>query len=177
MEIEQVARDNHEQKYLDKNIQVARDNHVQKYLDKNILSSFYQNHHQYKVTTDCAGTNKNTRQILTGRTDMLETANQIINQQIRYAAVNFCHNYPPPRAPSRFAPTLGLLHASFCPGGGDLLGKLQRGEHLSINDFSHFWNFHYDGKNWRLTTLWGLLVALKFYVLKRKSFNLRLNQS
>ena len=40
------------------------------------------------------------------------------------------------------------------------------GGHLSINDFGNFWNFYYNGKNWRLTILWGLFVALKFYVLK-----------
>ena len=32
------------------------------------------------------------------------------------------------------------------------------------NDFCHFWNFHYNGKNWRLTTPWSLFVALKFYM-------------
>ena len=34
---------------------------------------------------------------------------------------------------------------------------------MSINDFCHFWNFHYNGKNWRLTALWGSFVALKVY--------------
>ena len=66
----------------------------------------------------------------------------------------------------KFAPTLGLLHPSFCLGGRDLLGQLPSGGHLSVNDVCHFWNFHYNGKNWRLTTLWALFVALKFYVLK-----------
>ena len=37
------------------------------------------------------------------------------------AAINFCHNNPP-RTPrdlhQKFAPTLGLLHSSFCLGGG-----------------------------------------------------------
>ena len=62
------------------------------------------------------------------------------------AGINFIHNHPP--AHSRgFAPKI-------CP------------HHLSINDFCHFWNFHYNGKNWRLTTFLGLFVALKFYVLK-----------
>ena len=37
-----------------------------------------------------------------------------------------------------------------------------------MNDFCNFWNFHYNGKNWRLTTLLGLLVALKFYMFKKK---------
>ena len=37
---------------------------------------------------------------------------------------------------------------------------------MSMNDFCHFWNFHCNGKTWRLTKLWGLFVALKFYVLK-----------
>ena len=45
---------------------------------------------------------------------------------------------------------------------------------MYINNFCHFWNFHYNGKNWRLTTLWGLFVALKFYVLKEKLFNLKI---
>ena len=46
-----------------------------------------------------------------------------------------------------------------------------------MNDFCHFWNFHSDGKNWRLTTLLGLFVALKFYVLKESYSILRLDQS
>ena len=87
----------------------------------------------------------------------------------------------PPRTPGdlhqKFAPTLGLLHPSFCLGAWILLGLLPRGGHLSINDFCDFWNFHYNGKNWRLTTLWGLFVALKFYVLKENYSILRLNHS
>ena len=43
-----------------------------------------------------------------------------------------------------------------------------------MNDFCYFWNFNYNGKNWRLTTLWDLFVALKFYVFKRKLFNLKI---
>ena len=39
---------------------------------------------------------------------------------------------------------------------------------MSINDFYHFWNFYYNGKNWQLTTLWGLFVALKFYMFLKK---------
>ena len=42
-----------------------------------------------------------------------------------FAGINLIHNHPP-RAPGdlhqKFAPTLGLLHPSFCPGGGHLLG-------------------------------------------------------
>ena len=67
-----------------------------------------------------------------------------------------------------FAPTLGLLHPSFCRGWGFIGIALSRGGHLSINDFYHFWNFHYNGKNWRLTTLWGWFVALKFYMFLKK---------
>ena len=63
----------------------------------------------------------------------------------------------------KFTPTLGFWHPSFCLGGRDLLGQLPIGRHLSINNVFHFGNFHYDGKNWQLTTLWGLLVALKFF--------------
>ena len=41
------------------------------------------------------------------------------------SGMTFIHNHPP-RAPpgfaQTFAPTLGLLHPSFCPGGGHLLG-------------------------------------------------------
>ena len=68
----------------------------------------------------------------------------------------------------KFAPALGLWHPSFCPVGGHLLGQLPRGGHLSINDFCHFWNFHYNGKNWRLTGLWGLFVALKVYTFLKQ---------
>ena len=39
---------------------------------------------------------------------------------------------------------------------------------MSINDFCHFWTFHYNGKNWRLTTFWGLFVALKSYTFLKK---------
>ena len=42
------------------------------------------------------------------------------------------------------------------------------GRVLSINDVCHFWNFHFDGRNWGLTTLRGLLVALKFYTFLKK---------
>ena len=68
----------------------------------------------------------------------------------------------------KFAPTLGLLHPSFCPEGRGLLEQLPRGGHLSINSVCHFWNFRYYGRNWQLTTLWGLLVALKFYAFLKK---------
>ena len=49
-----------------------------------------------------------------------------------------------------------------------LLGKLPRGGHLSVNDVSHLWIFHYNGRNLRLTTLWDLLVALKFCKFSKK---------
>ena len=102
-----------------------------------------------------------------------------------YAGINFIHNHHPPRTPGdlhqTFSPTLGILHPSFCPGGGDLLGQLPRGGHLSINDVCHFWNFRYNGRNWRLTILWGLLVALKFYTFLKKIIQIicskKLNQS
>ena len=67
----------------------------------------------------------------------------------------------------KFAPTLWLSHPSICPRGGDLLGQLLRGGHWSINDVC-FWNFCYNGKNWQLTTLWGLLVSMKFYTFLKK---------
>ena len=44
---------------------------------------------------------------------------------------------------------------------------------MSVNDFCDFWNFHYNGKNWLLTTLWGLFVVLKF-CFKGKLFNLKI---
>ena len=66
----------------------------------------------------------------------------------------------------KFAPTRGLWHPSFClGGGGDLLGQLPRGGHLS---YKRCLPFSYNGKNWRLTTLWGLLVALKFFTFLKK---------
>ena len=64
-------------------------------------------------------------------------------QQPRNAGINFIHNHL-------------------------LLGQLPRGGHLSINDVCHLWIFHYNGKNWRLKTLWDLLVALKFYMFLKK---------
>ena len=55
------------------------------------------------------------------------------------AGINFIHSHPP-RIPGnlhqKFDPT--FLHPSFCLGGGDLLGQLPRGGHLSINDVCHF---------------------------------------
>ena len=86
-----------------------------------------------------------------------------------YAAVNFCHNHPPPPCtprdlPKKFLLTLTLLHHSFCPGGGrEFVEVVPKGQAFSINDVCHFWNFNHHGRNWRLTTLWGLFVALKLY--------------
>ena len=79
---------------------------------------------------------------------------------------------PPPGAPpgictKNLSPPWGFCILAFAGGGGggeNLLGYLPRGRHLSINNFCHFLNFHYNGKNWRPTTLWGLFVALKFYM-------------
>ena len=75
---------------------------------------------------------------------------------------------PPEICTKHLPPPWGFCILAFARGGGggDLLGLLLRGGHLSVNDFCYFWNFHYNGKNWRLTTLWGLFVSLKFYVLK-----------
>ena len=83
----------------------------------------------------------------------------------------------PPRNPGdfhqKFAPNLGHLHPSFCwegrgGGGGGFVGQLQRAGYFSIDDVCHFGKFHYNGENWRLTTVWGLLVALKFYTFLKK---------
>ena len=52
-------------------------------------------------------------------------------------------------------------------GGEGFVGAGPEGRHLSIN-VCHFLNFHYYSKNWQLTTLWGLLVALKFYAFFEK---------
>ena len=64
------------------------------------------------------------------------------NSPVCYAGINFMHNHPPEHPEDlhqKFAPTLGLLHPSFCPGeGGDLSGQLPMGGHLSINDVCHF---------------------------------------
>ena len=116
-----------------------------------------------------------TRSASQGNFYRIKTNKQLTNAAISYggpnAGINFIHNHPPthPRdLPQKFAPTMGLLHPSFCPGGGgNLLGYLPRDGHLSINDFCHFWNFHYNGKNWRLTTLWGFICCSEIlYVLK-----------
>ena len=87
-----------------------------------------------------------------------------------YAVINFIHNRPP-RAPpgictKKFAPTLGLLHPSFCPGG--FVGAAPKGQAFVYKLCLLFLKFHHNGKNWRLTTLWGLSVALKFYTLLKK---------
>ena len=86
----------------------------------------------------------------------------------------------PPLTPGdfhhKFAPTLGFLHPSFCPGGGDLLGQLPRGGHLSIKDFCHFWNFHDNGKNWRLATdnTLAFICCSEILCLRRKLLNLKI---
>ena len=68
-------------------------------------------------------------------------------------------NHPPvhPRgfAPKFLPPPWGFCILAFAQGWGYVGIALSRGGHLSTNDFYHFWNFHYNGKNWRLTTLWG----------------------
>ena len=52
---------------------------------------------------------------------------------------------------------------------GIFWGRSRRAGILSINDFCHFWSFHCYRKNWRQTTLWGLIcVALKFYTFFKK---------
>ena len=80
---------------------------------------------------------------------------------------NFIHNHPPVHTPQdlhqKFAPTPWGIYVVAFAGGRDLLGQLPRGGHWYVHDVSHFWNFRYNGRNWQLTTLWGLLVALKFY--------------
>ena len=81
----------------------------------------------------------------------------------------------PPRTYGDLPKPWGFCILAFAQGQG-FVGIAPEGGHLSLNDFCHFWNFHYNGKNWRLTTLWGLFVALKF-CFKRKLFNLGLNQS
>ena len=62
-----------------------------------------------------------------------------------------------------------LLHPSFCQGGeaGICWGSSQGvGIGLSVHDVCDVWNFCYNGRNWQLTTLWDLIVVLKFYVFK-----------
>ena len=58
----------------------------------------------------------------------------------------------PPRTPGIYTkhlpPPWGFCIQAFARGGGDLLGQLPRGGHLSINDVCHISNFHYNGKNW-----------------------------
>ena len=44
---------------------------------------------------------------------------------------------------------------------------------MSVNDFTIFGISIIMG----LTTLWGLFVAMKFYIFLKKLFNFRLNQS
>ena len=78
-----------------------------------------------------------------------------------YAAINFCRNHSPRAPPGICIKNLPPLWR-FCPGGG-FVGVVPKGRAFSINDFCHFWNFHHYGRNWRLTTLSGLLVALKLY--------------
>ena len=85
----------------------------------------------------------------------------------------------PPRTPGictkNLPPPWGFCILAFAPGGGGNCWDSSRGAGICLLTISAiFWIFHYNGKNWRLTTLWGLFVALKFYVLKENYSVLRL---
>ena len=85
------------------------------------------------------------------------------------AGINFIHNHPPvhPRGlDQKFSSTLGLLHPSFSPGGGGGRGF--------VGIAHHFWNFHYNGKNWRLTTLLGFICCSEILCFKTKLFSLKI---
>ena len=59
------------------------------------------------------------------------------------AGINIIHKHPsrtPGDLHQKLVPTLGLLHPTCCPGGGDLLGSSARGGHLSIKDFLLFFD-------------------------------------
>ena len=82
----------------------------------------------------------------------------------------FCRNHssPPPVHPQGFAkkicPHFWIL---ILPRPGIFCSRSQGAGHLSINNFCHF---HCYRKNWRQTTLWGLIfVALKFVFSKNYS--------
>ena len=83
---------------------------------------------------------------------------------------SFAITIPLPRTPGnlhqKFAPTLGLLHPSFCPGG--FVGAAPERWAFVYKRCLPFSNFHYNGKFLQLTTLWGLLVAPKFYTFLKK---------
>ena len=91
------------------------------------------------------------------------------------AAINFCHKHPPAH-PREFAPKIcchpAAFASSFCSGGGDLLGQLPRGGHLSINDVCHIWNFHYNGKNWRPTTLGGFTCCSEIFYMFKENYSI-----
>ena len=90
-----------------------------------------------------------------------------------------------PRTPGhlhkKFAPTLGLFHPSFCRGGGGFVGIAPKGREFVYKRIFHVWNFHHDGKNWRLTTLSGLfgvylgfICCSEILCFKRKLFDLKI---
>ena len=61
-------------------------------------------------------------------------SSHLISSHLISSHINFIHNHPPEHSGDlhqKFAPTLGLLHPSFCPGGGDFFGQLPKGGHLS----------------------------------------------
>ena len=92
--------------------------------------------------------------------------------QCIYAGTNFIHDHALPAHSRGFAPkicpTLGLLHPRFFPGAGHFWGS-SRGAGICLQTiFANFWNFHDNGKNWRLTALWGLFVALKVYTFLKQ---------
>ena len=88
--------------------------------------------------------------------------------------INFIHNHPPAH-PLGFAPKtcphlflythfFGFCIQAVAREAGICWAALE-GRHLSINDVCHFFEIFII---MRLTTLWGLLVALKFYTFSKK---------
>ena len=66
----------------------------------------------------------------------------------------------PQRFTPKICPNLWLLHPSFCSGG--ICWGSSREAGICLQKIFAIFEIFNNGKNWRLTTLWGLFVALNF---------------
>ena len=86
------------------------------------------------------------------------------------AGINFIHNHPP-RTPGictkNLPPPWGFSILTFVREAGICWGSSE-GRAFVCKRFLPFLEFSYNGKNWRLTALWGLFVALKVYTFLKQ---------
>ena len=91
-------------------------------------------------------------------------------------AISFINNHPP-RAHSgictkNLPPPWGFCIQAFAWGGGGFVGEAPEGWAFVWNDVCHFWNFHYNGKNWRLTQHFGVYLLLWNFICSSKNYSI-----